>query len=64
MPKPGQQLSTFQRSPGRFVRQQVRRLVSSIADSPVRWLPEPIPGQLRKLKQLYVQAGFPVSALQ
>ena len=38
-----------------------RRLFSSIADSPVRLAPW---GQLRKLKQLYVQAGFPVSALQ
>ena len=25
---------------------------------------DPIPGQLRKLKQLYVQAGFPANALQ
>ena len=28
------------------------------------WPPEAIPGQLRKLKQLYVQAGFPANALQ
>ena len=44
--KSRQQLSTFQRSPGRFVRQQVRGpgssirlLFSSIADSPVRLPP-------------------------
>ena len=28
------------------------------------WPPEAIPGQLRQLKQLYVQAGFPATALQ
>ena len=28
------------------------------------WPPEAIPGQLRRLKQLYVQAGFPANALQ
>ena len=28
------------------------------------WPPEAIPGQLRQLKQLYVLAGFPVTALQ
>ena len=42
----------------------IRLLFSSIADWPLRLAPEAIPGQLRKLKQLYVQAGFPVSALQ
>ena len=28
------------------------------------WPPETIPGQIRKLRQLYVQAGFPATALQ
>ena len=28
------------------------------------WPPEAIPGQLRRLKQLYVQAGFPAAALR
>ena len=73
MPKPGQQLSNLPEKPwqirspasagswklaasGYFPRASLIRQYA--------WPPEAIPGQLRKLTQLYVQARFLVSALQ